>query len=217
MKHRGLNTINASFFILFAVGNLISCITFNDPLWKILIYTLPLIGISVSIYILKKRITYKFTAWLFLGFSLLSVVMGDHGNMTGAIFICFAFYLFQNDRIVIVAAISTALTILGKSVITPFTIPQTINFIGGYFYIIAIYWVLIHPKPLKKISDEIDYETAEVIKMVISGLTYKEIADRLTISTSAVSKKLERCRSRFNAKSNEHLVALLVKKGHIVL
>lgn len=217
MKRRGLNIASIITMSILGISNLITGITESRPFYQWFIYVGMFLAAACLIFIFEKYITPKIMALFFILLSVLSIILGDNGNLTGATFLIFSIYIFESKKVSLIALALTFVVILIKSVWSGFTVPQTMNYLLGYGYILSIYFLLIHPKPLRSISSEIDYETAEVIKMVISGLSYKEIADRLTISTSAVSKKLERCRARFNAKSNEHLVALLVSKGHIVL
>lgn len=218
MKRSGLNIINASFFLIIAIANIVDCALTKSPLWEYFAYGLPLIAAAAAIYILKKKITPKITAGIFLAFSILSIAFGDHGNLTGAVFFCFGIYTFKSHKIATIGIVLTALAILGKAVITPYTIPQTVNFIAGYFYIVSVFYVLIMRQDIPRVgSDPDDYEIAEIVKMLINGLSYKEIADRMDVSASAISKRLERVRGRMGAKSNEHLAILMSRNGQIVI
>lgn len=224
MKRSGLNTVNASFFLIIAAGNIVSCLSFRDPFWIFFSYTAPFILASIFIYLMKNRITPKITAWIFLCISLYATFNGGngdltegYGNLTGAIFLCFALYLFKNRKIAIISGITTSLVILGKAVISLWTVPQTINFISGYIYILIIYWILHSSPKIKVEMSSDDYETADIVMMMINGLSYKEIADRMDVSASAISKRLERARGRIGAKSNEHLAILMSRSGQIVI
>ena len=217
MKRSGLNTLNAAFFILVSAANIANCIIESKPLWEYFAYSLPLILAAVIIYIFKNKITPKITAGIFLAFSILSIVFGDHGNLTGSVFLCFALYVFANMRLSIVVGVMTVLVILGKSVIAHWTVPQVINYMSAYTYILAVYWILIHPKERTVECDSLDYVTMGVIKMVIAGTNRKEIADRLDITESGITKKLKSAREKMTARSTEELVLILAEKGHIGL
>lgn len=217
MKRVGLNTLSAVFFLIIAAGNFAEIITEGHPRHELLIWVVPFLLFSMLICLLKDKINSKITAIVFVLFSFCSIYFGDVGNLTGAVFLCFALYIFANTKVSLVAGVVSVLLILFKAVVNNWSVPQAINYLSAYAYIISVYWVMIHPKPLVFPVSGLDYETGQVINMVARGLPYKEIADKLSISDSAVSKRLERCRIRFGAKSNEHLVILLIKNGHIVL
>lgn len=217
MKRVDLNTLSASFFVVIAAGNFANIIISKAQLSDLFVWVLPFLLLSAAICFLKNKITPKTTAIVFILFSFGSIYFGNLGNLTGAVFLCFALYIFANTKVSVVAGVVSVLLILTKAIADEWSVPEVINYLSAYAYIISVYWVMIHPKPLVFPVSGLDYETGRVINMVANGMTYKEIADRLSISDSAVSKRLERCRIRFDAKSNEHLVILLIKNGHIDL
>lgn len=53
----------------------------------------------------------------------------------------------------------------------------------------------------------------EVIDLLSIGLTYKEIADNLFITQSAVEKRIRPLFNRFHVKNNAHLVAFALRNG----
>lgn len=216
MKRVELNSLNAAFFLIVSASAFVGILISNMPAWKYIVYPLPFLLTSIAIFLFKKKLTPKITAGLFLAFSIMSIVFGDHGNLTGSIFLCFALYVFASTRISIVSGVVTILVILAKAIIDEWTIPQMVNYLSAYAYILAVYWVLIHPK-VKIHAEALDYETMEILRLVVMGIHKKEIADRMDMTQSGISKRLERARVKMNARSDIELGIMLSKRGHIVL
>jgi DNA-binding CsgD family transcriptional regulator len=200
-----------------AVANIVGCII-GDPTWFQYIFNVALlVVISCAFYFLRKIITFKVLAYLYVAFSVLSILLGEHDSLTGAIFVCFAIYVFDNNRIRSISILLVALATLLKAVFASFSIPQTMHFIAGNAFIITIFWLLIMKPSKPVVTNPDDYETAEIVKYMIDGLSYKEISERLICSESAISKKLERARKKAGVKSNIHLAIILSRSGQIVL
>ena len=215
MKRSGLNTINAALFFVIGVGNAITILTDDKPLWWLSTHTGVLIGIALAFFLLKPKISPKISAILYVIVSLFSIIFAEHDSLTGSFFLCFAIYILENKKITIFALTATAIAVLAKAAFTPWSVPQTINFIAGYSYILAVYWVLIHPKQPKITSKELDYETLEIILKLYKGMNRAEISDSLSINPSTVTDKMKKARSKMGAKSDMELWEKLRQKGYI--
>jgi len=208
--------INILAIILIAVFNLITCITKQFSIDKYIFYVIPFF-IMAGIYILFKN--YKIDALLFITASPLSIFIGTWGNLTGAIFLCFAFYCLEDKKIIIISLFFTLLCIFLKMLFdSNGTIPRTFNYIIGYGYILIMYFILIHPKKYGKLptlnEDEINIK---IIEMLISGSRIKEIADKVYLSQNAVTKRIEKMRMKYSCGNNEQMIYFLVKNGKIRL
>lgn len=217
MKKCGSNNIFAAAFLALAIGNSIDCFLTQSPFIDYLLYSGPFLVLSPIFFFLRESITKKGRAWILIIFSILAIIAGDHGNLTGAMFLCFSLFIFANTRIIAIAITAAVIAIIGKAAFSGWTVSQSINYIIGMIFVVWYYWNDIHPKPLKSESPDLDYETMEVIKLTIQGIHKKEIADRMDITDSGVSKKLKRARDRMNARSDMELAIILSSKGHIVL
>lgn len=217
MRRSGLNTINAAFFFFVSIGSLTDCAISGAAPWEYVLHTAPFLFGAAILYALKKKIGPKITAIMYLALGALSILFSEHDSLTGAIFMCYAFCVLEKRWVAITAALASALALLYKATSTPFTPPQTIVYIAGFAHIVAVFWWLVLRRPVAVALSPGDYETAEIIRMRINGLTYKEIADRMCLSDSAISKRLERARRKVGAHSNEHLVALMSRSGQLVL
>lgn len=212
MESLKLRTVNLFFLIIISIFNLVDCIIKKSNYLDYIIYILPFI-IIITLYLFIKSM--KMDAYLFLVASIFSIIFGDWGNLTGAIFLCFSIFCFKNNKAIIIILACTIITIVIKFIANNSTLSQSINYILGYTYIILIYYILIHPKKGKEsysISylDEIDFK---IIKLLISGLKTKDIADRVFLTTNAIIKRLEKLRKKIGAYNNEQLVYKLIEKG----
>ena len=145
MESIKVHYINIIVLILISIFNLISCFTNNMNIEKYIFYVIPFIVFTVIYSIFRN---YKIDALLLIAAIPLSIFIGTWGNLTGAIFICFAFYCFNEDKkIIIITLICTLISIFLKMLLDKDgTISRAFNYIIGYSYIILIYYILIHPK-----------------------------------------------------------------------
>jgi hypothetical protein len=163
--------------------------------------------------------TFMIDALLFIIASALTIFVGTWGNLTGAIFLCFAFYCCKDETIIIITIFCTLIAIISKMLIDEnVTIIRTVLYILGYAYIILHYYILIHPK--KKINltrlNEDDINIM-IIDFLMSGDRLKEIADKINLSQNAVTKRIEKMRDKYNAGNNIQLIISLIRKGKIGL
>ena len=144
----------------------------------------------------------------------MSIAFGDRGNLTGATFLFFAIYSWGNDRFTYVTLILSLFTMVSTFVYKGYTIPQSVNYIAGYSYFIAIYFIMMHPKK-PRITAELEEETIEILQYLIAGLKPKEIAVKMGMETDAVNKQIQRTRGKMEVGNNEQMIYLLSKNGQI--
>ena len=213
LKKLRVEHINITVFLIVGVINLINAITMKKPPWQYLVYVLPFISFSVLQAILNFRVNMKVNAIIFLILSVLSVAFGDRGNLTGATFLFFSIYSWGERRFTYVTLILTVFTMVITFVIKEYTIPQSINYIAGYSYFIAIYFVMIHPR--KPSVEGFDDETNQIIEHLVVGYKPKEISTRTGIETENVKKKIQRARKKMEVGNNEQMIYNLCRKGQI--
>ena len=212
-----LNTANSSLLFLIAVMIIISCVEASRPFVKYL-YSIPFFGMSILIFLKKKKVTPRITAIFFIIVAGLCIAFGDQGNLTGALFISYAVIsIFSNRKIMIISAISTVILILAKSIYSNWTLAQTMIYMVGFIYSVAIYYILNAKRKASVVCREIDYETAEILELVLKGKTYKEIGDLRDVGKEAISKRVANARKQLGATCNMDLGAIMATKGYIVL
>ncbi len=214
IKKLRVEHINITVFLIVGIINLINCITLKYPLWRYLVYVLPFISFAILQAILNFRVNLKINAIIFLILSVLSVAFGDRGNLTGATFLFFAIYSWGNIRFTYVTLILSLFTMVSTFVYKDYTIPQSVNYIAGYSYFIAIYFIMIHPKR-PKLNNGFDEITNQIIEFLMAGYSNREISKRLYLSIDAVNKRLQRAREKIDVKTNEQMIYKLIKKRYI--
>lgn len=204
--------------LLIAAGNIAEGLIFSYGLFWFIGYPGTQVIIAAILFFFGSKISLKTIAYMFYAMSIASIGMGDRGNLSSAFFLCVAFQIFENMKVFKYALAITVLAILPKA-ISHYTVPQTYKLLVGLFGMVAVWYeVFVRPKQIKrKVFTEEDNENANIMQYVVNGLSYKEIADLVNISQSAISKRLERFRGRMDAKSNEELAILLSRSGQIVL
>ena len=217
VRRSGLNIIAASCAVFIGISNLINCVVQGKPLWEYLTYVVVLL-IGAALFYYRRKVSPKLTASLFLAASFMSLAFGDRGNLSGPVFLCFGLYIFENRKLAVTIGIITALGILGKAVHDGFTIPQTMNFIAGYGAIIATYWYLhFKPRGTKlQTPTPAEFDTIEVVRLLMEGLSYNEIAERQCVTEAAIRKRLYRERKKYGARNNFELIHIMTQRGHIV-
>lgn len=201
-------------FLLLFVYNLLDQIIKNQNILLRIQYTVPFLIAAILCYVFRKK--YKYNAYLFAVMSVFSIVFTNQpGVLTGTVFLVFSLYIFQTKKTNIIIAGCAAVAIATK-IFTGFSTIQVLNLIIGYAYCVAIYYFLIHPKPAT-VSEDIDYELAELVKLQLQGFTTKEIGDKLCASPAAITKRLERARKEYECRTNYQLLGKLVRIGYISL
>ena len=214
IKKLRVEHVNITVFTIVGMINLINAITQNKPLWQYFAYVLPFLIFALVQIFLNSKINMKVNAIIFFICSIFSVAFGDMGNLTGATFLFFAIYSWGNDRFTYATLILSLFTMVSTFVYKGYTIPQSVNYIAGYSYFIAIYFVMIHPKK-PRINNGFDEDTTEIIEYLIAGLKPKQIADKMNMSTDAVNKQIQRARDKMEVGNNAQMIYELFKKGQI--
>jgi DNA-binding CsgD family transcriptional regulator len=214
IKKLRVEHVNITIFIIVGAINLINCITLKYPLWRYIAYVLPFIAFALIQVFLNTKINRKVNAIIFLLCSIFSVAFGDRGNLTGATFLFFAIYSWGNDRFTYVTLILSLFTMVSTFVYKGYTIPQSVNYIAGYTYFMAIYFIMIHPKK-PTITAPLEEETIEILQHLVAGLKPKQIADKMNMTTEAVNKQIQRARDKMEVGNNEQMVFLLSQNGQI--
>jgi len=173
---------------------------------------------AITIYCKYKK--YKnWNAILYIIQGLITTYIGFEGNFSGIVFIVFAVYIFNKDKFTITCIILTLLTLTAKFAFKELTIGQVVNMLIIYTVVFLIYYILIHPKKpeieINIICKELDSETVRIIQMLYSGETIKEIADKIYLTESAVTKRIYRANEIMNAKTRPHLIGICIEKGYI--
>lgn len=218
MKKITVNHVHGSLFAIIGVGNLMTGLTKTFPeAWLALIYVAPFVAMSAAFFIFNEKIPKKATGWILLLFTIPAIFAGDNGNITSATMLCFAFYLIPKRALIIAGITSMFAAIIVKAVISGFTVAQSLNYLAAHAWVLGIYFLVIHPKPLEVSHKDLDAETLETIRLSIKGKTHQEIADIQDISTAAVSKRITRAVKKVNAASVLDLAIMVVKTGQVSL
>jgi hypothetical protein len=187
-------------------------------LFKFIKYVGPFLLGLIILKVIYKRNKIKTDAFLFACMGLFITLLGDAGNTTGIIFLCFSVYIFNSEKSLLVIFILTVVAIIIKMLILKLTAIGVINIFIMYSYIGAVYYALFHPKKLRlESNNQIDAVTTEIIELMIQGFSPKEIHQKMknTISVDAISKRIRRVRNQFDSKNEAQLIITLIKKGLI--
>lgn len=216
MERLKVHHINIVILSLISILNIYTGIIQKMNIFYYLTYVLPFI---ISLFIYGFFRNFLIDALLFITAVPLSIFVGTWGNLTGIIFLCFAFYCLEDNKIMIICGFCTLITIISKMLIDENgTIIRTILYIAGYTYFFIIYYILIHPKKYNKLSTlNEDYVNVQILGMLITGHRSKEIADKINLSENAVIKRIKNMRIKYGCSNNEEMIYSLVKKGKIRL
>ena len=214
IKKLRVEHVNITIFTIVGIINLINAISGHSPLWRYFAYVFPFLIFALVQIFLNSKINMKVNAIIFLACSILSVAFGDRGNLTGATFLFFSIYSWGNDRYTYVTLILSLFVMVSTFVYKGYTIPQSVNYIAGYSYFIAIYFIMIHPKK-PKMHNGFDEITNEIIEYLMAGYDNKSISDRINLSVDAINKRIQRAREKLEVNNNEQMVYKIIKKGYI--
>jgi len=178
-------------------------------------YVLPFFIVLVAYFLCRK---YYIDSYLLLLASVFSILAGEWGNLSGAVFLCFFFYSIRDNTAIIITLICTLVAIVAKMCMdVNGTITRTISYIIGYTYILTMYFLLIHPKKNNVNRLNEDEINLTIIDLLISGYRTKEIADKVFLSQNAVTKRITKMREKYSCKNNEQLVLCFIRKGNLGL
>lgn len=217
MTRSGLNTSNAAFALVVAATGAAQIVISGMPWWKFLVYTFPLLLFAVVFYAMRKRIAERLLGGIFIAAAAFAILAGDQGNLTGAPYLFVGLYLSKSKNQTMVAALTiSALAVIGKAVFAGYSVPQVINYIAGFGHLFGVMWVVFVLPSRRIVKDpDADWGTSEVVRLLIEGLSYKEIADRQCVTEGAIKKRLYRERKKYGARNNFELIHLMTKRGHI--
>lgn len=200
------------FIPIILIFNLLDQIIKSQSFIERAVFTLPLFIFIILCWIFRKK--YKFNAYLFYVVSILAVLTtNEAANLTGLVFLIFALFIFQNNRMIYIMLISTPIAIALKT-FYDFSHIQIITLVFGYIYCLLIYFILIHPKK-PNIYTGLDEITREIIEYKMAGWSTKAVADKVCLSTDAVQKRISRACDKYDAGNLAQLVYKLMKKGFI--
>lgn len=214
VKHVKIRHINILTLFLVLFFNIINSIQKTYDIERYIFYILPF-AITLPICIFFK--SYKIDAYLFLIASIMSILIGNWGNLSGAVFLCFSLYCFENKRLTMIVICLTIISVGLKFIFLrkDSLITESILYLIGYSYIFIIYYILIHPKNYFNIDE--DSINKKIIQFLIEGNKNKEIANKINLSQNAITKRIEKMRSKYNCGNNEQLIFYFIKNEKIRL
>lgn len=205
--------------VLFLVGtlNLVNIIYLDGPLMAYCIYVIPFYTMIIPVWLMwHKNVTLKIYALLFVLLGMCVTILGQHGNATGIIFICFSLYIYHSKRIIFFTFASLILSLVIKYLLNGFDFVKGMNLIIVYAYVLFIYYDLIHPKkPELQVSNNMDDINKEIVELLAAGYRPKEIGEKTDIflSVDAVRKRIQRMCKQFDCETTEQLIYQLYKRG----
>lgn len=211
LKKYSILTTNIITFILLCIINLFELITSNRSIILFGLYTIPFIIAIIICTIFRKH--YITNAILFAVMSIFALISTKEiGNLTGLVFLFYSLYIFVSLKTNIILLIITALIIASK-VFMGATAMQIVATYIGYAYCIRIYYILMHPKT-DMIPCEIDAVNRQIIMLMTKGYNNKEIGDKISLSSDAVRKRINRVCYSFKCKNGRQLIYRLSELGY---
>lgn len=214
IKEKALYLLNIIALILIGAFNLIDCISDRSPFLDYISYVAIFFILAAVLGYGAKKNKYKWNALLFAILGIGTIFGNEPANYSGAIFILYSFYIFNNTKTNIILFIAVSVSIVAKNIFAEIDINNTVNMFLVYTYVFLIYYILIHPKK-PNIYTGLDEITREIIEYKMAGWSTKAVADKVCLSTDAVQKRISRACDKYEAGNLAQLVYKLMKKGYI--
>ncbi len=220
IKNITLFDIIIFFSTIDGVNNLKKGIFQGKPFSYYMLNVLLFLIISLITIFSKKRKLFKWNASIFLVIGIITTLLSEtNGNVSGAGFLMISLYIYNSDKSNIVLCALLIISILLRSVLFDFAIPESFNLLLGYAFLISAYYVVIHPKKPEILQNpNIKPEERETIQYLAAGYQYKEIEalGNIDITAAAMRQQMKRVKKKFNCSTTIQLVKYLTEQGYFV-
>lgn len=216
-KSRRIDLFDLSFsgLIILSVLNTIIIIAGDRPPWQVTTYVLPFVFLAILSRICRLKKYNSFNGWLSLAISVDMFIFTGPNEYSGMAFLIFAIHIIKKSWIrATILAGQSALMIL-MNTLNGHDLNNLLTQFFIYIFAFGIYFILTRKEKPEVISDEIDYEDKEILRLLASDYSYKEIADRLNISYDKVKDHTKSIRDQFGYKGNPALIRHLSQIGII--
>lgn len=200
--------IGALSSFLLAAANAINIIIKSLPIYYWITHVLLFIVTGTCILLFRKKALY---AVILVTIGCAINILGDKNNFSGIIYILFAISMTKKKEYILLIICFGIISIISKCIIFPDEAPTIINLIIGSIITSAIYFNLT--KNELRLPGQKRYTDDDIINSLISGMTAKEIAYDLNITSNAVNKHMQRIRKNHGCRNNEQLISELYKSG----
>lgn len=208
-----LKYLNIITLFILMIFNLFTGIIQRMTYFYYIIYVFPFLSVLLFCIIFNSNIV---NISIYACASSFSILFGEWGNLSGAIFLCFLCYSIKENKIIGMTFIFTLITIIIKMIMdVNGTIIRTVLYIIGYTYIILIYFILIHPKKFNLSRLNEDEININILNLLMSGDRIKEIGDKICLSSNAITKRIDKMRTKYNCRNNEQLILYVIEKGNL--
>lgn len=217
IKKINLYLFNSS--VAFIVATLNLYIFFTEKEGLIYLFTNVIffyVGSIITIFMYKKKI-YKWNAFAYYLTGIIIILFDPRPNLTGAMFIGFAIIIYSTQKTNILILIITLLLLTLKAVIYDFDIPSIVGLFAGYSFSLIIFHILFNPQKITCKIPKTDETTEEIIQYLITGLSPKEISEKINITPDAVRKRIQRVCKLNECRNTEQLVYKLMEKRYFCL
>jgi hypothetical protein len=208
---KALRHLNITAALLIAFINAIDCIDQNVGLWQYLAFAAPFLIFAGVLMAWKD---YKVNAVVYAISGITQAAFGNPGDFSGAVLIMFSLYIYSSAKTNTMLLGSVTLAIISRHLFMGYTIPDTINLLVAYVFVLGVYFILMHPKPAPEpIVIKVDEEALETVQLLRSGMTVKEAAAEQGITQSGVYHRRDKVRKAYRCASNDELYMHLEKIG----
>jgi len=217
IKKINLYIFNASIAFIVASLNLMDYLTEETSILflftnVVFFYTITLL----TLFMYKKKV-YKWNAFIYFITGITIILFDPRPNLTGAMFIGFSITIYNTQKTNIVILIITILLLTLKGIIYNFDIDSVIALFTGYSFSLIIFLILFNPQKITCEIPKTDPITESIISDLISGMTPKEISEKINITPDAVRKRIQRVCKLNECKNTEQLVYKLMEKRYFCL
>lgn len=201
-----------------AVGNIITAITGDHSFVTSVLYTAPPIIGGIG-FLVAKHIKGPWLATFFMLCAWIAAGMGEQGNPASAFFVIFSFHAHKSDIRLIVMLAGVAIVTMGKFVFLDYGVSQFFAYNSGYIFFLGYYWYRVYregPGGFAPIEGHpIDEINLRILHLLAEGKTRQEIADRVFLSYSAVTQRVQRLREAMEFETVEVMMYRLTVAGVI--
>ncbi len=214
--------------LLIAFGNLITGIIKNENLTYYVLYVGIFLGGIPILYFLRIKINERVLSYVFLVFSLVSILINDASVLNDVFFLTFSLVLFQNKKW-IYGLYSTAYIgiLISRYSFGGYSASEMSVHLAGYLFIFFIFQDIILPKVQKCTKTDITLESyysreikddiVDIVNLRCQGFDWPEINDKLelNITDDRVRRKVTEERNRLGFKTQDSFVLWLTNSGII--
>lgn len=210
---RALRYVNIAALVLVAAHNAFDCIQQKVGAGEFVVFTVPFLLVAAFLCVFKH---YKINALLYGIMGIVAAMTGSTGNFSGAIFLMFSIYIFRTPLSIALLLGACSIATTARYLFMDYTIPDTLNQFVVYGLVLAIYFILMHPKPEpRQVVAMVDDTDIEIVNYLQDGMQAKEISAEIGLSPSAIYKRIERARARYFCDSNIELAQKFARLGLI--